>query len=982
MAVKFNTSTLRDNEYATYNLNNFNGVDYTDTPTNVDDSRAIDISNYLPDGNSLYKRNGWEKLEYPFANSYSIANVFTFKDKYVFVGRDKIYTTSGALFIADDLEYTNGHMLSTSPGMPSFMITSLAEDYNCWAVEKDNRLFIFTGQVYVMVYYDTIPYLFNGVTRERTDYWVKEVSRSAYIPTIAIGVQDNRSLAQTAASFEQFNMLSNKVYVDFWFDFSGGEYTATTDGYYWSKKGYFDLSKLFANKDSLAIEMISTATANSARVFNTDYYGVGLLKENGEQSNTFLLLKLNGKRLEYEAIGVNSAHIVGSANYTNENPNIDDVIFDKKEYTADEKLNSVHGSRSLKIQFSFDNAAALSTINKMRFGVLYGSDNNRDTLFVTGNPDYPNMDIHTCTPIEQGVEDWVSYTYFGDMTYHRIGSASSAIIGYGINNDSSLMIIKQSLTNEPNVYIRTVKTDIETVTIELSGGASPFTYKKVDVLYPVFPSAINIKCNKREQVVQFDNKVMVNGKFGIYYINVNSSTAESSYDGVEASYFIRNDLSEDISDSCIIEYKDKLYVQRKSKNGKNRVYVCDKNRYSYHNSKQIYEWWVLDDVPAEKLFIFEEKLYFIKQGSLYKFTDNYFDLDKYKFTSISVGNNSDEFVTDLFFDYNKNEMIITETNEFIQDCKNSETPKEAYQDFRDKTTVELGNKIYWVLDDLLDLEQEGWIMKPSVARNEVINTIIYFLEKNNYKFYMNGQEYVMPNNWDYIYDEDTLMGIVSTGSATATGNTINVSENASLIIPIESGTKFNLSSLNDGSHDIEKCMYKEATWTYISEGVYDEIGTNVVFNHFKLAYNGVEINFALDTDYISTAKLEFKKPVKALWVSNYNHLGKLDFLKTATNIYFVPDARRGGYTHVGYRTYKKDVGFYTNSKGDGFTFSDIDFDDFTFSQTPFGRTYSSKKKIKNFSFIQLKFYSLDETDSTLVACSFRYKYSKNNKGVK
>jgi hypothetical protein len=130
---------------------------------------------------------------------------------------------------------------------------------------------------------------------------------------------------------------------------------------------------------------------------------------------------------------------------------------------------------------------------------------------------------------------------------------------------------KQSLTNEPNVYIRTVKTDIETVTIELSGGASPFTYKKVDVLYPVFPSAINIKCNKREQTVQFDNKVMVNGKFGIYYINVNSSTAESSYDGVEASYFIRNDLNEDISDSCIMEYKDKLYVQRKSKSGKNRV---------------------------------------------------------------------------------------------------------------------------------------------------------------------------------------------------------------------------------------------------------------------------------------------------------------------------------------------------------------------------------------------------------------------------
>lgn len=991
MAVKFNTSTLKDNEYATYNLNNFNGVDYTDTPTNVDDSRAIDISNYIPDGNSLYKRKGWEKLEYSFANDYSIANIFKFKDKFVFLGRDKQHPTVCALFMADDLEYTNGKMLNTGPAMPSFTMANIAEDYNGWAVEKDGRLFVFTGTKYLMIYYDTLDYLFNGFTREITDYWVKEVSNFAYVPTVAIGVQDNFSYAQTQYSYEELNMLSNQAYIEFWFDFSNGTFIFSNGNYYWTKKGYFDLNDLFPNLDNFALQAVGNVPISNFKVAQTEYYTIQLTKDNGEPDDIRIIFKLDGKKLMYEAHTTTSI----SYSYNDGETNINNIDFYKKQY--EDNNETILGNKRVKMKFSFDNSNAITTINKMRFGILYGANNYKDTLFATGNPDYPNMDVHTCTPKEQGLEDWVSYTYFGDMTYHRIGSSSSAIIGYGINNDSSLMIIKESLANEPNVYIRTATYKVETKTIELSKDIASITYEDAYVLYQVFPSAINIKCNKREQVVQFDNKIMINGKFGVYYINVNTSTAESSYDGVEASYFIRNDLDEDISDSCIIEHKDKLYVQRKSKNGKNRVYICDKNRYSYHNSKLIYEWWVLDDIPAERFLAIDNELYFLKSGSLYKFTDNFYDLDKYTFNgiNISVGNDSESMVTDLFFDYAKNEMIITPTNEFIVACKNSPTPKEDYQEFRDKTTIELGNKIYWVLDDLLDLEQEGFIMKPNVASANLINTILYFLEENDYKYYMNGVEYQLDGDYEYVYDNIVvfdnltlqgitkfiLKGITFTYAATETEETISVSENATLMIPIASGTKFGLSNLNNGTYDIEELIYN-GTWLHIANGVYENLGTNIVFNHFNLTYNGIKINFALNTEYITSAKLEFKKAVNSFWVSNYNSLGKLDYLKTATNIYFVPDARRGGYTHVGYRTYKKDVGFYTNAKGDTFDFNDINFDDFSFSQSEFGRTYSSKKKIKNFSFIQLKFYSYDETDSTLVACTFRYKYSKSNKGVK
>ena len=273
-------------------------------------------------------------------------------------------------------------------------------------------------------------------------------------------------------------------------------------------------------------------------------------------------------------------------------------------------------------------------------------------------------------------------------------------------------------------------------------------------------------------------------------------------------------------------------------------------------------------------------------------------------------------------------------------------------------------------------------MKESVADDNIINAIIQALENDNYKLYFNGIEYQGNNNWEYYYEEGKLMGIKFNDELSETGSSITLNETTQCVLKLGSQTLLELCDLNNGEIDIEKCYYKDGTWVHIEDGVYDELSQNTIFNHFGLKYNNVKINFALDNTFISSASLEFKKPVKAYWLSGYTALGRLDYLKTATNIYFVPDARDGGYTRVGYKTYKKDVGFFSNSKGDTFDFNDIDFDDFTFGQTQFGRTYSSKKKIKNFSFIQMKFYSNENANSTLATCTFRYKYSKNNKGVK
>jgi hypothetical protein len=49
----------------------------------------------------------------------------------------------------------------------------------------------------------------------------------------------------------------------------------------------------------------------------------------------------------------------------------------------------------IEIEFASNNDTA-QMVENMRFGVPYGTYGFRDRLFLSGNPEYPNLDIHSC----------------------------------------------------------------------------------------------------------------------------------------------------------------------------------------------------------------------------------------------------------------------------------------------------------------------------------------------------------------------------------------------------------------------------------------------------------------------------------------------------------------------------------------------------------------------------------------------------------
>lgn len=83
-------------------------------------------------------------------------------------------------------------------------------------------------------------------------------------------------------------------------------------------------------------------------------------------------------------------------------------------------------------------------ITKCTIGTLYGVNGAMDRLFLSGNPDLPNWDFFS----QQN-----DPTYFPDTGYSVIGNASSAIVGYAIVNNY-LATFKNKQDNSPAVFIR------------------------------------------------------------------------------------------------------------------------------------------------------------------------------------------------------------------------------------------------------------------------------------------------------------------------------------------------------------------------------------------------------------------------------------------------------------------------------------------------------------------------------------------------
>lgn len=157
-------------------------------------------------------------------------------------------------------------------------------------------------------------------------------------------------------------------------------------------------------------------------------------------------------------------------------------------FTTAPGVSPITGEDNVRITAYRTVSGYADRIKKCTTGILYGVNGAMDRLFLTGNPDYPNQDWYS---------DQYDFTYFADTSYARLGSESSAVVGYSIINNY-LAAHKDDTERSQTVILRsgTLTTDDEVAfpiinTLQGPGAIAKFSFQYLST-EPLFLTNLGI----------------------------------------------------------------------------------------------------------------------------------------------------------------------------------------------------------------------------------------------------------------------------------------------------------------------------------------------------------------------------------------------------------------------------------------------------------------------------------------------------------
>jgi len=195
-------------------------------------------------------------------------------------------------------------------------------------------------------------------------------------------------------------------------------------------------------------------------------------------------------------------------------------------------------------------------INKCTIGTLFGVNGATDRLFLSGNPEHPNIDWHS------GQYD---PTYFPDTYYSKLGRDTSSIVGYSMVNNY-LAVHKDEKETEQSVFVR--EGDLIT-TGEKTGTEGQTIY----VTEPAFKLINTLQGPGAIATYTFGNmqtEPLFLTRSGIFAITAQDITGEKY--AQNRSFYINGALTKEngLEDAHAIVYKDMYFLFIN-----NNVYVLD-----------------------------------------------------------------------------------------------------------------------------------------------------------------------------------------------------------------------------------------------------------------------------------------------------------------------------------------------------------------------------------------------------------------------
>lgn len=314
----------------------------------------------------------------------------------------------------------------------------------------------------------------------------------------------------------------------------------------------------------------------------------------------------------------------------------------------------ISGSSNMTIKFPCYDKNASSFVEGCTFGTRFGHNNSLNRLFLSGNPNMPNYDIHSVEPNVANENEGSSvlegdFSYFPDEAMCKYGESENSIVGYDVVSDSKLLVLKNKSAKERTIYFRvpnmvTMLDSSGNVMKDVSGNE----LKQEE--YSVYMSNSPVAGVSRFSIANFNgDTVFVDDDNEVAGLDIEGIIGDSQRQANTRSHYIDRKLKGfDMSKANLETFGRYLILDIPNV----AAFVTDRETIS--NGQ--YEWWRIDSMGSRCFMEMDGELYYATEdGTLCKLVEGeYSDKDRY-FIDVALGDMSSDKViitdskyTDIF----------------------------------------------------------------------------------------------------------------------------------------------------------------------------------------------------------------------------------------------------------------------------------------------------------------------------------------------
>lgn len=707
------------------------------------------------------------------------------------------------------------------------------------------------------------------------------------------------------------------------------------------------------NHDIVAIYQGAYQTPNGETI--TDKYL--LISRMDDEGHNNTKITSDGERVLVENKIIDDVKVFGY---------LDDIFDESKNARVilfDDYIAPVEGTNNITVKFPCYIEGNSDIINKCKFGILFGNNNAKNRLFLSGNSDIPNCDWHSGQIDSNYLEDESmingNFGYFEDTSYCYYGETDNAIVGYDIVSNDKLLVLKNKSDKETTIYFRT-----PTLLQAIDASGTSMTGVDGETLYqeefPLTKGNNSVAAISQKGIVNFNgDSLFLSDDKNLVGLDLTGIIGDNQRYANSRSRYIDEDLKKyDMSKSWLWSNNKDLYIILNDK-----IFI---SHYETKSDNQ-YEWWVMNIKDIQSILELDNIKYLANsQGQLYRVTNNYDDIDKLFIGQggsllITEGVDNDEIIVSqqIIDQINDNEKSLFK----IIPSENKDASYMYYQiaiisnvkngtfDFyvnRSNNCLELlcyvsGNTDYEKVNQITNLISESKCIYLNHIDGE--NEIAAFPNSSIKTYY---KKYYLKR---YYSDNDALLNDCYKLIDAITNEEVDISVlyRASICYKLEE--EYELTNINK-----ENCSF-----------------------NLKLDNQIINLVRYADQDISRSFKAEIKRyhPVEAYYITKPFTMGSLDYFKTVWSWTLTNDTSIPSELEIAIANNKipfDSMRTLASISKDKFSFNlnDLDFRKVDLQKNIVPRTYTNQRIISQLKFICFGFRNFNNTNSVLSSMSIIY----------